>query len=417
MLQKSGFAFRRSQPIIPSEDDSEVTGLILMDLSQGIDVAVLIVLLWTTVSGASRGLVSQLSWAVALLLCFKFSGSLSPHVEPLITVQNEQLRHWISMLIVYLALCAASFVGAGIVGSWLVRTKLSGLDRNLGAGLGLLKGIVICMTIMYFLITIPRFRISTTRTYSAYGAAWILSHSQLILQLVPEHSIQSVDEVLQQFNQRLQPGFNELRDATSVSGEELERGNAVAWDDLFSVSSTSNPNSKPPENSPADVQDESSLKRILDGLPAGLQGRLTSAARRLLLESTAEEQQRLLSSLDEAAPQLAEELLRDFFREQLEWAAGDRDLLQQIAGIYPDPAEVEKRAQEFLEGVPPTVRKAVVKDWHSDALGLQPDPDAATDINSRLDVRILHQLKIAGIATSELQPNLRSRLESQVGSQ
>lgn len=388
-----------------------------MDLSQGIDVAVLIVLLWTTVSGASRGLVSQLSWAVALLLCFKFSGSLSPHVEPLITVQNEQLRHWISMLIVYLALCAASFVGAGIVGSWLVRTKLSGLDRNLGAGLGLLKGIVICMTIMYFLITIPRFRISTTRTYSAYGAAWILSHSQLILQLVPEHSIQSVDEVLQQFNQRLQPGFDELRDATSVSGEELERGNAVAWDDLFSVSSTSNPNSKPPENSPADVQDESSLKRILDGLPAGLQGRLTSAARRLLLESSAEEQQRLLSSLDEAAPQLAEELLRDFFREQLEWAAGDRDLLQQIAGIYPDPAEVEKRAQEFLEGVPPTVRKAVVKDWHSDALGLQPDPDAATDINSRLDVRILHQLKIAGIATSELQPNLRSRLESQVGSQ
>lgn len=388
-----------------------------MDLSQGIDVAVLIVLLWTTVSGASRGLVSQLSWAVALLLCFKFSGSLSPHVEPLITVQNEQLRHWISMLIVYLALCAASFVGAGIVGSWLVRTKLSGLDRNLGAGLGLLKGIVICMTIMYFLITIPRFRISTTRTYSAYGAAWILSHSQLILQLVPEHSIQSVDEVLQQFNQRLQPGFNELRDATSVSGEELERGNAVAWDDLFSVSSTSNPNSKPPENSPADVQDESSLKRILDGLPAGLQGRLTSAARRLLLESSAEEQQRLLSSLDEAAPQLAEELLRDFFREQLEWAAGDRDLLQQIAGIYPDPAEVEKRAQEFLEGVPPTVRKAVVKDWHSDALGLQPDPDAATDINSRLDVRILHQLKIAGIATSELQPDLRSRLESQVGSQ
>ena len=388
-----------------------------MDLSQGIDVAVLIVLLWTTVSGASRGLVSQLSWAVALLLCFKFSGSLSPHVEPLITVQNEQLRHWISMLIVYLALCAASFVGAGIVGSWLVRTKLSGLDRNLGAGLGLLKGIVICMTIMYFLITIPRFRISTTRTYSAYGAAWILSHSQLILQLVPEHSIQSVDEVLQQFNQRLQPGFNELRDATSVSGEELERGNAVAWDDLFSVSSTSNPNSKPPENPPADVQDESSLKRILDGLPAGLQGRLTSAARRLLLESSAEEQQRLLSSLDEAAPQLAEELLRDFFREQLEWAAGDRDLLQQIAGIYPDPAEVEKRAQEFLEGVPPTVRKAVVKDWHSDALGLQPDPDAATDINSRLDVRILHQLKIAGIATSELQPDLRSRLESQVGSQ
>ena len=388
-----------------------------MDFSQGIDVAVLIVLLWTTVSGASRGLVSQLSWAVALLLCFKFSGSLSPHVEPLITVQNEQLRHWISMLIVYLALCAASFVGAGIVGSWLVRTKLSGLDRNLGAGLGLLKGIVICMTIMYFLITVPRFRISTTRTYSAYGAAWILSHSQLILQLVPEHSIQSVDEVLQQFNQRLQPGFNELRDATSVSGEELEQGNTVAWDDLFSVSSTSNPNSKPPENSPADVQDKSSLKRILDELPAGLQGRLTSAARRLLLESSAEEQQRLLSSLDEAAPQLAEELLRDFFREQLEWAAGDRDLLQQIAGIYPDPAEVEKRAQEFLEGVPPTVRKAVVKDWHSDALGLQPDPDAATDINSRLDVRILHQLKIAGIATSELQQDLRSRLESQVGSQ
>lgn len=387
-----------------------------MDQSQAIDLAVLIILLWTTISGASRGLVSQLSWAVALLLCFKFAGSLAPQVEPLIQVEQPQLRQWIAMLIVYLALCAGSFAGAGIIGNWLVKTKLSSLDRNLGALLGLLKGVVICMTIMYFLITVERFRPWTARTYAAYGAATILSHSQLILQLVPESSIETVEGVLSDFNQRLKTDFRELEDATPVTGEEMELGSSAGWDDLFDLSSDAAARTSEAGASGASesVRQQPDLERIMDQLPLELRSRLKSAALRLLTNSTPEEQQELLSSLNQSTPQLAEEVLRRFFRSQLEWDAGDNELLQQIAGIYPDSSEVERRAKEFLAGVPPTVRQSVVRDWHSDAMGLSPDPDSGTDINSRLDIRILRQLQRADIRISDLDEALRNRLQPQL---
>lgn len=387
-----------------------------MDQSQAIDLAVLIILLWTTISGASRGLVSQLSWAVALLLCFKFAGSLAPQVEPLIQVEQPQLRQWIAMLIVYLALCAGSFAGAGIIGNWLVKTKLSSLDRNLGALLGLLKGVVICMTIMYFLITVERFRPWTARTYAAYGAATILSHSQLILQLVPESSIETVEGVLSDFNQRLKTDFRELEDATPVTGEEMELGSSSGWDDLFDLSSDAAARTSEAGASGASesVRQQPDLERIMDQLPLELRSRLKSAALRLLTNSTPEEQQELLSSLNQSTPQLAEEVLRRFFRSQLEWDAGDNELLQQIAGIYPDSSEVERRAKEFLAGVPPTVRQSVVRDWHSDAMGLSPDPDSGTDINSRLDIRILRQLQRADIRISDLDEALRNRLQPQL---
>ncbi len=387
-----------------------------MDQSQAIDLAVLIILLWTTISGASRGLVSQLSWAVALLLCFKFAGSLAPQVEPLIQVEQPQLRQWIAMLIVYLALCAGSFAGAGIIGNWLVKTKLSSLDRNLGALLGLLKGVVICMTIMYFLITVERFRPWTARTYAAYGAATILSHSQLILQLVPESSIETVEGVLSDFNQRLKTDFRELEDATPVTGEEMELGSSSGWDDLFDLSSdaTARTSEAGASGASESVRQQPDLERVMDQLPLELRSRLKSAALRLLTNSTPEEQQELLSSLNQSTPQLAEEVLRRFFRSQLEWDAGDNELLQQIAGIYPDSSEVERRAKEFLAGVPPTVRQSVVRDWHSDAMGLSPDPDSGTDINSRLDIRILRQLQRADIRISDLDEALRNRLQPQL---
>ena len=51
-----------------------------------VDLVVLGILLYCAVKGASRGLLSQLSWVIALLLCFKFSGTLAPAIEPFVCV-------------------------------------------------------------------------------------------------------------------------------------------------------------------------------------------------------------------------------------------------------------------------------------------------------------------------------------------
>jgi hypothetical protein len=90
--------------------------------------------------------------------------------------------------------------------------------------------------------------------------------------------------------------------------------------------------------------------------------------------------------------------------------AADAALLREISGIYSQRSDIELRAREYLAGVPPAVIQRVLADWHADALGLPRDPDSGTDVNSRLDERILRQLNRAGIPLQDLDATLRSRL-------
>ncbi|MFO0177046.1 MAG: hypothetical protein ACK55P_07585 [Planctomyces sp.] len=56
------------------------------------------------------------------------------------------------------------------------------------------------------------------------------------------------------------------------------------------------------------------------------------------------------------------------------------------------------------------VVRRVLEDWHADALGLARDPDIGTDVDTRLDERIVRQLSRAGVSVEQLDRDLRSRL-------
>ena len=197
-----------------------------MNSSQILDLIVLGILLFCAVRGAARGLMSQLAWAVALLLCFKFSGTLSPAIEPLIPAEAP-LKQWIAMLAIYVGLCGATFVAAGVIEGWLEKINLIEFDRHLGGLLGLIKGVIFCMTVMYFLITMsPSIREIVGKTWSGYGAAVILSHSQFLLKLVPEHSVGDVQHVIERFNRSLQPVTDELAGARPAAPGDFHSATA-----------------------------------------------------------------------------------------------------------------------------------------------------------------------------------------------
>jgi hypothetical protein len=48
-------------------------------------------------------------------------------------------------------------------------------------------------------------------------------------------------------------------------------------------------------------------------------------------------------------------------------------------------------------------------------MGLNNDPDPTTDVNTRLDDRILRQLNRAGISLNDLDRSLRDRLSESIG--
>lgn len=438
-----------------------------MNPYQIVDLVVLAVLLYCAVKGASRGLMSQLAWVVALLLCFKFSGTLAPAIEPMIAVEPP-LKQWIAMLVIYVGLCGVTFVASGMLSSWMEKARIIDFDKHLGGILGAVKGVVICMTAMYFLITMsPSLRAIVSKTYSGYAAAVILNNSQFVLKLVPEHAIPTVQHVIDQFNQHLQPPENELSGATPSSPDAFGSGDGSQFfGDGFDLKSLVEPRKtdKPAsEDEPVSGFDQPSaeptLEELLKALPAQVQSDLTQRARDYLEQASAQQKQKLIDRLNESAPDSAKGILRDFFRspDSLDnglagtggtpsgngtsrsgqgsspgttrtnsagsstsnsgtgrLTSADSALLSEIAGIYSqDPSEIARlsaRTKQYLAGVPGAVARRVLEDWHADAMGLNRDPDPGTDVDTRLDDRILRQLNRAGVSLEDLDRELRTRL-------
>lgn len=86
-------------------------------------------------------------------------------------------------------------------------------------------------------------------------------------------------------------------------------------------------------------------------------------------------------------------------------------LSSEIAGIYSrDRNDIIAKSRQYLAGVPGDVQRRVLEDLHADAMGLNNDPDPGTDVNTRIDDRILRQLDRAGISVDRLSSDLRNRL-------
>ncbi len=399
-----------------------------------VDLVALAVLLYCAFKGATRGLLSQLSWVIALLLCFKFSGQLAPAIEPMIGVAPP-LKQWLAMLAVYVGLCGVSFVVAGMLSSWMAKAKIIDFDKHLGGILGFVKGVVICMTVMFFAITMsPAMRQIVSQTYSGYAAALILQNSRFLIPLLPENAVPTVQNVIDNFNRSLQGGNDDLMGAKPAVAESFESdsvkgGSAAGTEAGFDLSDLFTKNLPGGTSTGATEKNapgkEPSLEDLLRQVPASLRQGLTDQAMNILRNSSAEDKQRLLNQLSDSVPHDARSILTDFFSASTsvngQGSIGsssipqsgriESSLLNEIAGFYPDEANIIQRSKVFLAGVPETVRQKVVEDWHSDAMGLYSDPDPATDFNTPIDDRILRQLYRAGISLDRLADReLRTRL-------
>ncbi len=416
-----------------------------MNSSQIFDLVVIGALLYCAWKGAARGLVSQAAWVLALILCFKFSGELAPAIEPAIAV-DQPLKRWIAMAIVYLGLCLGSFVAASILDSWLVRAKLKDFDRHLGALLGLIKGAVICMTVMFFSLTLSQSsKAVVSQTRSAYAAAVLLYHLDPLIPLIPEGAKETVENVRRTFNQELggdealtggttspREVFDDWQGGGSSSGESGSGGGSgFRWQDLWGNGNASDDGLRPGGGSdPSNGTSELSLQDLLKSLPAQIRDDLTRNAVDTFLKSSSEQKQRLLRELQSTVPENAAAILSDFVRSapatgqgtlgsvpvsaRTELSRQNSVLLDQIAGIYGDRRTIVTRTTEFLAGVPEDVQRRVLEDWHADVMLLQNDPDPGTDVASRLDERILRQLSRSGIALEHLDRELRLRLSQSV---
>jgi len=376
------------------------------------DFVMLGILVYAAWQGAARGLVMQLAWIVAIILCFKFADKLSPQIEPMISVESEQLRHWIAMFILYLAFSLGSFLVARTLSNAIEKAKFQDFDRQLGGLFGLLKGALLSLVVTFFAVTLSDgLRETVLRSKTGHIACLVLDN---VRPLIPEDAHPLIRDSLE----RYQKGLNDLHEEPGQRASQYDvlaelEGNSgdFQYDDTRLRNRPVVRNERPPSRDINGTTYQDFLSLLPDSWRASVGDSLLQEWGRL----SAQERSERITELRINPESGVGDLLRNWYQAAGGQGSDSPDSTQSrmidlIADAYPQPDLIVVETQKHLAGVPAEIREAVLNDWYADITMADRDPDPRTDINTRLDDRILNQMRRVGVAFEDLSYGLQERL-------
>lgn len=130
------------------------------------DLFMIVVILVATLFGAWKGMAWQIASITSLVASYwvavRFSPSLAPHLGA-----EAPWNKFLAMLIIYLLTSASIWVLFNMISSMIERVKLQEFDQQVGALFGAFKGVVICVAITFFAVSLSQpARETILHTYS-----------------------------------------------------------------------------------------------------------------------------------------------------------------------------------------------------------------------------------------------------------
>ncbi|HTI49512.1 MAG TPA: CvpA family protein [Planctomycetaceae bacterium] len=370
------------------------------------DVGMLVIVAFTTIHGAAKGMAWQLAAIAALVLCFLFATPLSLVVAPAIPL-DPPLNRWVAMLGIYLAFSFGCFAGARMFRSWLEAAKFEEYDRHLGALFGFLKGATICLVISFFTVCLSEAsRQYVLHTRSGRLAGQVLDQLALVMPA-------ELDAVLAPDLRRFdEPPGNATQ--LAADGSAMEPGDRAADDESGAEFRGSHRTGENPFDEPnaetGELADQGRRRTTGDGLEDAV-GAIGEKVRegvktlvRDALTPTPDAPERSDLERPEPDPHSAARVTAENLHKL---TAAISHLLSA------SPQKQTERREEIealLQGIPISTAAAALRDWQADLLGAPTDPDPETDASASLDLRLARQLRAAGTAIEDLPRPLRNRL-------
>ncbi|MGA2620330.1 MAG: CvpA family protein [Thermoguttaceae bacterium] len=170
---------------------------------QPYDVFMLVVLFLCILHGAWRGMAWQLAATAAIvvsvLVAAHFSGPLAP------LCGQPPWNRFLAMLLLYVATSLAIWLGFRTVSAFIDRLQLKEFDRQLGAVFGALKGVLWCIVITFFTVTLSEpARQTILKSRSGRCIARLTERAGPIL---PAEIRTVVGKYLDDLDRKLDPGF------------------------------------------------------------------------------------------------------------------------------------------------------------------------------------------------------------------
>ncbi len=176
------------------------------------DICMLVVLVAATLFGAWKGMAWQIASLASLVLSYfvalRFSQQLAPTFG-----EQAPLNRFIAMLVLYVGTSLAVWFLFRIVAGFINRVRLREFDRQMGALVGAAKGVLLCVAITFFAVTLSeRARVAVLHSKSGFVIAQLLDRAEGVM---PRKLHEVLDPYLHRLENELQKPPPESRTAAS----------------------------------------------------------------------------------------------------------------------------------------------------------------------------------------------------------
>jgi membrane protein required for colicin V production len=145
------------------------------------DLLMIFVLLTATWWGARKGLAWQVASVMSLLVSYLASLKFSDAIAPFIKAEPPWNRFG-AMLVIFLSVSLAVWMVFRMVSNFIDRIKLREFDRQIGALVGLAKGVLLCVVITFFAITlVTNAREPILKSRSGYYIALLIDRADAVM--------------------------------------------------------------------------------------------------------------------------------------------------------------------------------------------------------------------------------------------
>jgi membrane protein required for colicin V production len=184
------------------------------------DICMLVVLVGATVFGAWKGLAWQVASTASLVASYAVSLRFSEQLAPRFGEQAP-LNRFIAMFVLFAATSLAIWLVFRVVAGFLNRVRLREFDRQMGALCGAAKGVLLCVAITFFAVTLSaRSRTAVLQSRSGYYIAVLLDRADRVM---PKELHQVLDPYLKKLEHELDPNGQ-----PAPSGPAIPPGPATA---------------------------------------------------------------------------------------------------------------------------------------------------------------------------------------------
>jgi len=166
------------------------------------DVCMAALLIFSTVFGAWKGMAWQVaslaSLTVSAAVAINFGDSLAPYLS-----EEAPWNRFLAMLVLYVVTALGIWLLFRLVADLIDRLRLREFDRQIGALFGAAKGVLFCLVITFFAVTLSEgLRQTVLHSRSGYWMAWTLERAAPVL---PGDLRAVVGEYIEELDRKLDP--------------------------------------------------------------------------------------------------------------------------------------------------------------------------------------------------------------------